>query len=219
MIARRTRDAVDRSSFSSASSASASSSASTNIAHAAATRSGIPNAPSLRSSSPAPTARDRSPRWSMTALRAAGHRSGRYTSPAPDRLEERFVIDGTRSRRRSLEAARRRRVRDGRRKRWSRRHARRRCRRSSSATTAVGVRAVPATHGVDDRGARSRPRRPARRHQHRHRRSPPRSCRSISITRRSSGTRSRRSPPRRPASSRPGVPVVVRPAAGRGARA
>ena len=32
-------------------------------------------------SSPAPTARARSPRWSNAALRAAGHRTGRYTSP------------------------------------------------------------------------------------------------------------------------------------------
>src|SRR5919112_6633901 len=29
-----------------------------------------------------------------TALRAAGHRTGRYTSPHLVRLEERFVIDG-----------------------------------------------------------------------------------------------------------------------------
>src|SRR6059058_2652350 len=30
-----------------------------------------------------------------TALRAAGHRSARYTSPHLQRLEERFVIDGS----------------------------------------------------------------------------------------------------------------------------
>jgi hypothetical protein len=61
-------------------------------------RSAIPRTPFPRSSSPAPTARARSPRWSIRALRAAGHRSARYTSPHLQRLEERFVIDGAKCR-------------------------------------------------------------------------------------------------------------------------
>ena len=44
--------------------------------------------------SPAPTARGRSPRWSTRALRAAGRRVGRYTSPHLARIEERVAIDG-----------------------------------------------------------------------------------------------------------------------------
>ena len=43
-----------------------------------------------------------------TALRAAGHRSGRYTSPHLQRLEERFVIDGTEVAPGALDAAARR---------------------------------------------------------------------------------------------------------------
>ena len=40
-----------------------------------------------------------------TGLRAAGWRSARYTSPHLDRIEERFVIDGTECDTAALEAA------------------------------------------------------------------------------------------------------------------
>ena len=57
-------------------------------------RSAIPSGSSARSTSPAPTAKARWPRWWTRRLRAAGHRVGRYTSPHLVRLEERFTVDG-----------------------------------------------------------------------------------------------------------------------------
>ena len=72
----RTRPWCDPlSTISSASNSSASSSASTTSPRSSP-RSAIPSGPSARSTSPAPTARARSRRWSTPALRAAGHRVG-----------------------------------------------------------------------------------------------------------------------------------------------
>ena len=169
---------------SSASSSSASSSASRTSA-TSARRSAIPSARSRRSTSPAPTARDRSPRWSTRALRAAGYRTGRYTSP--------HLV-------RSRRALRHRRP--------SGRAGRRSIARSPRCTAPVDarcvahgelasqpdvlrghdrgrVRAVP-PRARRGRGARGRPRRPARRHQRRHADASPPSRRSTSITRRTS---------------------------------
>ena len=111
-------------------------------------------------------------------LRAAGYRTGRYTSPHLVDLEERFAIDGRPIGGADLEHARGR-VRDAaepaapRRPASSRRRRRWRSKRS-------------ATRGWSRR-ARGRPRRPAGRDQRRRCRRPSRSRRSISITRRTSG--------------------------------
>ena len=133
------------------------------------------------------------------ALRAAGRRTGRYTSPHLVHLEERFAIDGEPV---DARRARRRRSRDvlGDRSGLPRRRPAAPSRPTFfEATTAVALRAVPAARGRH-RGDRSRPRRPLRRHQrrdadgHRDRLDRFRSPGAISAT------RSRPSPSRRPAS-------------------
>ena len=48
----------------------------------------------LACTSPAPTGRAPSPRWWTRRLRAAGHRTGRYTSPHLVHLEERIAVAG-----------------------------------------------------------------------------------------------------------------------------
>ena len=92
---------------------------------------------SRRSTSPAPTAKARSRRWSTPALRAAGYRTGRYTSPHLVDLDERFVIDGQPGRRRR-----------------ARRGGRRRARRASIALRADGVLQVQPTFFEVDHGDR-----------------------------------------------------------------
>ena len=135
------------------------------------------------------------------ALRAAGHRSARYTSPHLVDLTERFVIDG-----RPVERT----------TRWSPRSPTSatpstRCAPTArldvqptffEVTTAVAFELFRRARRRD-RGARGRPRRPPRRHQRRRRRSRRRSPRSRSIISATSATRSRRSPSKRPASSSP----------------
>ena len=115
-----------------------------------------------RSTSPAPTARDRSRRWSTPALRAAGHRSARYTSPHLVDLTERFAIDGV--------AVAPTTLRRGRRCAFA---CRARCSRAGAlpaqptffeVTTAVAFELFRARRG-GRRGHRGRTRRPPRRHQ------------------------------------------------------
>ena len=100
------------------------------------------------------------------ALRAAGHRTGRYTSPHLVRLEERFVIDG---REVATGDASRRRSRRSQAAVDSLRDAARstRRRRSSRCTTAAAFELFRGARRRG-RGARGRPRRPARRHERRH---------------------------------------------------
>ena len=148
------------------------------------------------------------------ALRAAGHRTARYTSPHLDRLEERFVIDGAE-------------VDD-----------RRDCARPSpTCATAVerlladGVLTAPptffeATTAVAfelfrarrrrDRGARGRARRPARRHQRRRAGRRRRSRRSTSITRQHLGDTLAAIAVEKAGIIKPGVPVVIGPPAAGG---
>ena len=130
-------------------------------------RSGIPSAPFPSCTSPAPTARDRSARWSARALTAGGLRTGRYTSPHLVRLEERFAIDGrpastrgARRRARRGACAPSRHLQVGRRARRSNRRTSRRRRRRRSCCS---VR-----RRCDCRGHRGRAGRTLRRHQHRH---------------------------------------------------
>ena len=98
-----------------------------------------------------------------------------------------------------------------RRARASASHASRRCRgrataRSSRSRTALGVRLTSRAQRRRVGGGRGRPGRPARLHQRARAARCARSPRSGSITPRSSATRTRRSPPRRPASSSPACP-------------
>ena len=146
------------------------------------------------------------------ALRAAGHRSARYTSPHLVDLAERFVIDG-----RPVDRRRRSRGRRG------------RARRRSSALRADGVarrpadvlrgddrgrvRAVPARRRRG-RGLRGRPRRPARRDQRRVARWST-AITSIALDHQQYlGTTLREIALEKAGIIKPGVPVVVGPLAG-----
>ena len=147
--------------------------------------------------SPAPTARDRSRRWSKRRSARPATAPARYTSPHLVRLEERFV-----DRRRDVSTTAAARGRVGRRP--DERRVAGGARRPRGAADLLRVhdgRSRSSCSGARarrHRGPRGRAWRPARRHQRRLARSRPRSRRSTSITRRSSATRSRRSRARRP---------------------
>ena len=145
---------------------------------------------------------------------AAGHSTGRYTSPHLVRLEERIVIDGAESpTRRARRVARTRARRRGDAVEDAARSRRTHVLRGDDRG---GVRAVP--HGRRrDRRHRGRARRPFRRDERRCSRSRPRLRRSISITRRISARRSRQIAFEKAGIIKPGVPAVVGPMAGRGA--
>ena len=188
------------------SNSSASSSGSTTSAPCSR-RSATPSARGPRSTSPAPTARDRSRRWSNAACAPPACARAATPRRISIAIEERVAIDGApvdprdlRARDRARSCARSMTLRDG-----------GRAGRRADVLRSVDrdrLRDLPARRGRRRR-RRGRPRRPLRRDQRAPRPTSRRSRRSRSITSVTWAARCRRSPSKRPASPSAGVPLVV----------
>ena len=158
----------------------------------------IRSAPHPACTSPEPTAKVRPPRCSNRSCAPPGLRTGLYTSPHLESINERIRIDGEeyfrrRFRRGLVPRSRLHRIADGLRKARRASHFLRMRHRHGLLAFAEQHRGF--------RHLRSRPRRPPRRHQYRRYPKSRSSRRSISITKIFSAIPSKKSPAKKPASS------------------